>query len=59
MTREEFDKTGFGANMKASYDDGIIYKVQSVSFTEGLVGLIDVDEFDDVFWVRCESIDLV
>ena len=57
MTREEFNKTGFGEGMKASYEDGVIYNVLSVNFTEGLLGLVDVDCFGDVFWVRCESVD--
>lgn len=58
MTREEFNKTGFGANMKASYDN-VIYKILSVNFTEGLLGLVDTDCHDDVFWVRCENVELV
>lgn len=59
MTREEFNKTKFGKGMKASYEDGVVYNVLSVNFTEGLLGLIDTDCFDDVFWVRCENVDLV
>ncbi len=58
MTREEFNKTGFGANMKVSYDNGI-YSILSVSFTEGLLGLVDRDCHEDIFWVRCENVELV
>ena len=58
MTREEFNKTGFGGGMKASYN-GVVYNIISVSFTEGLIELIIPDMVDDGFWVRCESIDLV
>lgn len=59
MTREEFNNTRFGTGMKASYDN-VVYEIFSVDFTEGLLGLLDTeDPFDDVFWVRCENVDLV
>jgi len=58
MTREEFNKTGFGAHMRAIYDS-VIYDIRSVSFTEGLLCLVDKECHDDHFWVRCENVDLV
>ena len=58
MTIEEFNKTRFGTNMRARYDS-VDYKVVSVNFTESLIGLVDVDDTDDIFWVRCENAELI
>ena len=56
MTREEFNSTPFGPNMIATYE-GNKYRIMAVEFTEGLLGLAHNDE-DDVFYVRCENVDL-
>lgn len=63
MTREEFNKTGFGPNMKAKYkeddraEEPDIYPIIGVNFNEGLLELKGID--NDSIWVRCESIELV
>jgi hypothetical protein len=58
MTREEFNNTHFGANMKAVFG-GVTHDVISVDFTEGLLGLFDTNYLDDIFWVYCEYVELV
>jgi len=57
MTIEEFNKTGFGANMKCIYD-GVVYDVSSVNFNEALIGMCtELD--DELMWARCENIELI
>ena len=62
MTREEFNKTGFGGGMVALYkidkrqSKPEEYLVSAVSFNEGLLELNGED--GDRFWVRCESIEI-
>ena len=56
MTREEFNKTGFGAGMKAFYRNGK-YNIISVNFMEALVEL--ECEHDESMWARCENIELI
>lgn len=63
MTREEFNKTRFSANMNVSYRGGK-YGVVSVNFYEALLGIIDGEvtgdeSADDLTWVRCESVELL
>ena len=58
MKIEEFNNTGFGSGMKAIYD-GDTYSVSSVNFKEALVAIVDLNDFDEPMWVRCENIDLV
>lgn len=58
MTRDEFNKAKFGAGMEAVYCE-VRYKVMNINFTEALFGLVDMDDFDDITWVRCESAELV
>ena len=60
MTKEEFDNTGWGADMWCIYK-GASYHVVIVNFEEALLGLDDGsggDEIDDLTWVRCESVSL-
>jgi len=56
MTTEEFNKTKFGANMKASYR-GDTHNVIGVNFFEALIEL--ECEHDESMWARCENVDLV
>ena len=62
MTREEFNKTRFGAGMSCVYKENI-YSISIVNFEEGLFALDDgfseSDDMEDLTWVRCESVDLV
>ncbi len=56
MTIEEFNKTGFGANMKAIYREST-HNVISVNFLEALVEL--ECDFDESLWARCENVELI
>ena len=63
MTREEFNKFGFGPGMFALYKEDKrnpepdAYPITAVNFYEALLELRCKD--GDFIWVRCESIDLV
>lgn len=57
MTIEQFDKTGFSANMRVDYL-GQIYHLVSVDFKEKLFG-IDMYGAADLKWVRCENVNLI
>jgi len=54
MTRDEFNKQSFGRGDKLNYD-GCDRDIISVSFTEGIFGIDDCDDIDNLSWVRCES----
>jgi hypothetical protein len=56
MSIEEFNKTGFGAGMKAKYRNSI-HHIVSVNFMEALVEL--ECEQDESMWARCENIELI
>ena len=58
MTKNEFLATGFNPGQLAEYE-GELHKVGSVSFTEMLFGLVDKEDPNQLWWVRCESINLV
>jgi hypothetical protein len=58
MEISDFNKTRFGSGMKVLYD-GFTYKIIEVNFTESLLGIQDENNFDDVFWVRCENVEVV
>ena len=58
MEISEFNKTRFGKGMKVLYDN-FIYKIKEVNFTESLIGIQDENGFDDVFWVRCENVEVI
>lgn len=67
MTIQEFDKTGFKAEMKAKYK-GEIREIATVDFEEKLIGFEDQTEkvFDKegeelavINWVRCENCELI
>lgn len=58
MTREEFDKTSWGAGMKMKYD-GEIYDIVSVDFKEALIGFSYDGDSNNLSWARCESIEPV
>lgn len=62
MTVDEFNKTGFGAGMKAKYG-GEVYNVISCNFPEALFGLIkEFDDPNDLYlwnWCRCENVELI
>ena len=69
MTIEEFDATGFRADMWVEYignkrylNKGQKYYVIAVSFPEALLALVERDEDtppDEWSWVRCENVTLV
>mgnify|MGYP001604286547 CR=1 FL=1 len=56
MEIEEYKKQRWGAGMKALYN-GTIYDIDSCNFPEFLIGLNDGS--DELFWVRCENIELL
>ena len=60
MTKEEFDKTRWGAGMIGLYG-GVEYTIIAVDFTEHLVGLADEPDEESASWcnwVRCESVEI-
>lgn len=56
MTIDQFNNTAFRCGDQAKYDSNI-YPVQEINFNEMLFGLKDND--GDVFWVRCENVELI
>lgn len=56
MTIDEFKKTGFGANMRASYR-GHIYNLTGCNFIEALIELTGED--GEPLWARCENVELI
>ena len=57
MSIVEFNKTGWGSNMRCLYS-GIKYDIESVNFPEALLGLTTEFE-DEPLWVRCENIEII
>ena len=57
MTKEEFNKIGFTANMKAMYR-GKEHPIISFDSIESLIG-IGVEHDEDITWVRCENVEIV
>lgn len=58
MTRDEFNTHKFGANDFFKHEDGEFRGV-CLNFDEGLIGLDMFDDVNDLYWVRCESVELV
>jgi len=63
MTIEQFDNTGFTGQMKCNYK-GKEYEIISVDFEERIIAInetqsFDDDGFDELYWKRCENIELV
>lgn len=58
MTREEFNNTQWGANMRLKNKRGI-FDLVAVAFEEALVALDDCNDIDNPTWYRCESVELV
>ena len=59
MTREEFNSTKWGANMKCNHPQFGELDVVSVNFGEALIALDDCGDPGDPSWYRCESVELV
>lgn len=63
MTREEFDKTRWGAGMQCMVHDFGIHDIVTVSFGEALIGVVqdrgNYHDADEVSWFRCESVEIV
>lgn len=57
MKLEEFDKFQWTSKLTAIYD-AREYDIVSVDFKERLVGISDTDDRDDLFWVRCENMEI-
>lgn len=61
MDKVDFDNRHWGAGEMCSYC-GILREVCSISFKEGLIGLVEIAsgcDDGDVEWVRCESVVMV
>ena len=56
MTIEQFDKTEFTKGMGAKTKDGQIYPIAGINLEERLIGIKTIE---DIFWVRCENVELV
>lgn len=57
MQAFHFDKFKWTAKLVAVYE-GNEYDVVSVDFKERLVGISDTDDREDLFWVRCENMEI-
>jgi hypothetical protein len=59
MTIEEFNQTGFGPRMFATYRGGV-YPISAVAFDEALLALEGVvEDAEHPSWVRCEHVEIV
>lgn len=56
MTKKEYKNQGWRSTIKAIYM-GREYPIASLHFPEYLLGL--EDESEELFWVRCENVELV
>lgn len=67
MTREEFNKSSFGANTLVRIQDGTVHKVASVDFEQDLIAIegevveceICGEETVEFRWIRCENCEII
>lgn len=58
MTIEQFDKEKFVSGSKVLFD-GEEYDIAAISFEEKLIGIMFDDDDDEIYWKRCENVELV
>ncbi len=58
MTRQEFNKSKWGAGMKAAIN-GSVRDIVSVDFEQKLIGLEIEGDDENIDWVRCENVELI
>lgn len=54
MSKEEFENFRFGVGNEFLYKEQV-YKLISVDFEEGLIGLEQEESISPIFWVRYEN----